>query len=260
MALGPGGAREEDDELRSSDRPPSIHAVCLDIDDTVVDFTASARTALSALVGRDDMWTQWQRITDEHVGRVVAGEMDYQTMRRARTKAFLADMGALLDDDLVATLEDRRLTAMCSDWRPFGDALPCLEWLRAAKLKVAAVTNGSGTHQHTKLADAGLAEYFDEVIIAGELGAAKPDPMIFETACVRLGVRSDQAVHIGDRLEVDAVGARDAGMHGIWLDREGCDDPQVPHGVHSIRSLAELPELLVSEFVTPAVSVPAQRN
>jgi putative hydrolase of the HAD superfamily len=215
--------------------------------------------ALSDLVGRDDMWPAWQRTTDEHVALVVAGEMDYHTMRRERTKAFLADMGALLDDDVIATLEDRRLATMSSDWKPFADALPCLEWLRAAHVKVAAVTNGSGAHQYTKLADVGLEGYFDAVIIAGELGAAKPDPMIFNTACLNLGVRPEQTVHVGDRLEVDAIGARDAGMHGVWLDRAGTDDQAVPYGVHAIRSLAELPELLVSEFVTPRITVPAPR-
>ncbi|MET0134314.1 MAG: HAD family hydrolase [Kibdelosporangium sp.] len=240
--------------------PPVIRAICLDIDDTLIDFTAASRSALFAMIGRDDMWAAWQRITDEHVARVVAGELDAKTMRRERTKAFLTDLGVLLDDETVAVLEDRRHALMGGNWRLFHDAEPCLSWLRAAGLKLAAVTNASGAHQHTKLRTLGIADYFDTVLIAGELGMSKPDPKMFRTACDRLDVPPEQTVHVGDKLDLDAVGARDAGLHGVWLNRAATPAHRAPTGVHLINSLAKLPELLVCEYVTPAVTVPAQRS
>ncbi|SDC62985.1 HAD family hydrolase [Actinokineospora iranica] len=238
-----------------SHEPPAIHAICLDIDDTLIDFTGSARMALSILIGRDDMWPAWQRITDEHSAMVVSGELDYDSMRRARTKAFLADLGALIDDETVAVLEDRRLAQMSQAWRLFPDAVPCLDWLRAAGFKIAAVTNASGPHQRTRLAGLGLSRFFDAVISAGELGAAKPDPTIFHTACAELGVTPHETAHVGDRLDLDAIGARDAGLHGIWLDRaadqhDHDDTPEVP----VVETLADLPELLVSEYRTPGMT------
>jgi putative hydrolase of the HAD superfamily len=246
--------------LGSVANPPEIKAVCLDIDDTLVDFTTAARSALFGLIGRDDMWPAWQQATDEYVARAVAGELDPRTMRMQRTKAFFTDLGVLLDDETVTVLEDRRQAQMHSGWRLFPDAVPCLDWLRAAGLKIAAVTNASGTHQHTKLANMGLTRFFDAVVIAGELGVAKPDSLIFRTACQQLHVEPAQAAHIGDRLDLDAIGARDAGLHGIWLNRQGVPSDRAPAGVHVIADLDELPELLVSEYVTPAVTVPAQRG
>jgi putative hydrolase of the HAD superfamily len=243
------------DELEGAHRPSRIRAVCLDIDDTLIDFTSSARVALFGLIGRDDLWPAWQRMTDEHVAMVVAGDMDYDTMRRARTKAFFADFGALLDDDLVALLEDRRLAQMNSAWRLFDDALPCLDWLRAAGLRLAAVTNASGQHQRGKLVGLGIARFFDTIVIAGELGAAKPDPLIFREACDQLDVPAGEALHVGDRFDVDAIGARDAGLHGVWLNRDGTHRPEA--GVHVIETLSDLPELLVSEYLTPAVCSPS---
>ena len=214
------------------------------------------------MIGRDDLWPTWQRVTDEHVAKVIAGEMDVDTMRRARTKAFFADQGALIDDDLVSALEHRRLEKMNEAWALFDDVLPCLDWLRAAGLKVAAVTNASGDHQRAKLSDLGIARFFDTVVIAGELGSAKPDPLIFQTACTRLHVAAAEALHVGDRLDVDAVGAQHAGLHGVWLDRCGAEAAVEP-GVHVIESLSDLPELLVSEYLTPLTSgrsaVPGQR-
>ncbi len=236
--------------LAAEHEPPRIQAVCLDIDDTLVDFTSSARRALYDLIGRDDMWSCWQRTTDEHVARVVAGELPYDAMHRARTKAFFADLGALLDDDLVATLEERRCTQLRTTWQLFADAIPCLDWLRAAGLKLAAVTNASGPHQRAKLAGLGIARFFDTLVIAGEVGAAKPDAVIFHTACAQLGVAPAQTIHVGDLLDTDAIGARDAGLHGVWLAR-GAPHPSPEPGIQTIETLADLPELLVSEYRTP---------
>ncbi|MBA8926036.1 putative hydrolase of the HAD superfamily [Kutzneria viridogrisea] len=224
-----------------------IRAVCLDIDDTLIDYGGSVRSVLSAMIGRDDAWPAWQRTTDEHVARVISGECDYDTMRRERTRAFFADLGECLDDAEVDRREQYRLDAMEQSWRVFEDTLPCLDWLRATGIKVAAVTNASGPHQRAKIAAVGLSEFFDEVVIAGELGVAKPDPAIFRTACLDLGVDLAETVHVGDRLDLDAIGARDAGMHGVWLNRTGESGP-APSGVSTISSLAELPELIVCEL------------
>lgn len=236
--------------------PPRLQAVCLDIDDTLIDFTTAARKALCGMIGRDDMWPAWQRMTEEHVARVVAGELDSGSMRLARTKAFLADLGAVVDDELAHRLEDRRRAEVDEAWALFDDVVPCLDWLQAAGLKVAAVTNASGPHQRDKLRALGIARFFDTVVIAGELGAAKPDPEIFRAACDRLDVPAQEALHVGDRLDVDAVGARDAGLLGVWLDRCGLEPPADP-GVPVIETLSDLPELIVSEYVTPSTTVPA---
>jgi putative hydrolase of the HAD superfamily len=252
----PAASDRRSPELATEHEPPNIQAVCLDIDDTLVDFTSSARRALYDLIGRDDMWPCWQRTTDEHVARVVSGELPYDAMHRARTKAFFADLGALLDDDLVATLEERRCTQLRTTWQLFADAIPCLDWLRAAGLKIAAVTNASGQHQRAKLAGLGIARFFDTLVIAGETGAAKPDPAIFHTACARLGVSPAETIHVGDLLDTDAIGARDAGLHAVWLAREAAT-PTPEQGVQTIETLADLPELIVSEYRTPDLTATA---
>jgi putative hydrolase of the HAD superfamily len=225
-----------------------IRAVCLDIDDTLVDYVTSSRIALAAVVGNDDAWPLWQRMTEQHVARLISGEFDYETMRRERTRGFFADLGEFLDEAEVIEREQRRMAAMERAWALFDDALPCLEWLRGAGLKLAAVTNASGVHQRVKLAMLGLAEFFDHILIAGELGAAKPDPVIFHTACVALGVAPAEVVHVGDRLDLDAVGARDAGLHGVWLNRSKVRPADLPSNVAVISTLTALPELLVCDL------------
>lgn len=225
-----------------------VRAVCLDVDDTLVDHSASARAALRMLLGHDNAWPLWQQVTDQQVVRVVAGEVDSDTMRWQRTKEFFACLGEWLDDGEAMRREDLRVRAMRDGWSLFEDVLPCLEWLTAVGVKIAVVTNASSPYQRTKLANLGVAGFIDEVVIAGELGAAKPDPVIFHTACARLGCRPAEVAHVGDRLDLDAIGARDAGLAGVWLNRTGPIGGALPADVSMITSLDLLPELLVCDL------------
>lgn len=220
----------------------------LDVDDTLVDHTASSRAALRLLLGHDNAWPLWTQITDENVARVVAGEVDSDNMRWQRTKEFFGCLGELLDDAEAMRREQIRVHAMRRGWRLFADARPCLEWLNATGVRIAVITNASGPHQRKKLADLGVAEFIHEVLIAGELGVAKPDPAIFRTACARLGAEPCEVAHVGDRLDLDAIGARDAGLAGVWLDRQGPAGGALPAGISTITSLGQLPELLVCEL------------
>jgi putative hydrolase of the HAD superfamily len=231
-------------------RTGEIRAISLDVDDTLVDYSTSSRAALASMVGNADAWTLWQRITDDHCSRLLAGELQYETMRNIRTRAFFAALGEDLDQAEATRREMRRQEVLADGWSLFPDVVPCLEWLRATGLPIAAVSNASGRHQRVKIAALGLAEYFDTVLIAGEVGAAKPDRMIFDTACSDLGVPLTETVHVGDRLHADAIGARDAGMRGVWLNRQGPREGAMPAGISTISSLDELPELLVCELST----------
>ena len=232
-----------------------LRAVCLDVDDTLVDFTSASRGSLAAMLGRTDMWVLWEAVTEEFVAKVVTGEVDYPTMHRRRTKAFLAELGIEVNDHDAARFERRRAAAMRSAFRLFDDVLPFLRFSREAGLRIAAVTNASGGHQRAKLDDLGLSGFVDHVAIAGEVGAAKPDPLIFHSACAALDCEPREAIHVGDRLRTDAIGARDAGLRGVWLNRGGLPNP-APQGVDEVQSLAELPELIACELASSTLPAP----
>jgi putative hydrolase of the HAD superfamily len=224
--------------------PLAVAAVCFDVDATLVDYEASTRAGLRELLGTDDAWVDWCALTEQHNARYLAGEVDFDTMRRQRTGDFLASRGEVLCDGEVVLREERRAAAVRRAWRLFDDALPCLRALRALGLRLAAVTNAAGDHQRAKLGALGLESAFDAVLISGELGVAKPQRAIFRRACRALGVRPAQAVHVGDRLDTDAQGAQDAGLHGVWLNRSGSGALPPGTGISVIRRLAELPALV----------------
>lgn len=237
--------------------PPTLRAVCLDIDDTLVDFTTAERRALERLLGRADMWPLWERVTAAHVRMVVRGALGYETMHQRRTAAFLAELGVAAEPAVAAEFERRRRALARAGWKLFPDAGECLAWLAAAGVRIAAVTNASGQHQHDKLGSLGIAGYFDRIVVAGEIGMSKPDPRMFESVCRDLDCVPAEVVHVGDKLATDARGARDAGLSGVWLCRGGEPGGRAPvSDVHVVGGLNELPELLVREFVRVGVPVP----
>ncbi len=238
--------------------PLPVAAVCFDVDATLVDYEASTRAGLRELLGTDEAWADWCVLTDWHYQRYLAGKVDFDTMRQQRTRDFFAYRGEVLCDGEVVRREERRAAAMRRAWRLFDDALPCLRALRALGLRLAAITNAAGDHQRAKLGALGLGSAFDAVLISGELGVAKPHHVIFRRACRALGVLPAQAVHVGDRLDTDAEGARDAGLHGVWLDRSGRGELPKGAGISVIGRLGELPGLLTRLTGRAAGSPPAE--
>jgi putative hydrolase of the HAD superfamily len=99
----------------------------------------------------------------------------------------------------------------------FEDALPVLDELRAARLRIGLVSNG--------IRD--LAEFVahhrldvDAIVDSRTHGRVKPHPTIFQAALDRLEVDAPDAVMVGDSLEEDVEGARALGMRAILIDRE----------------------------------------
>jgi putative hydrolase of the HAD superfamily len=121
-------------------------------------------------------------------------------------------------------------------YRPFPDALPTLRGLHEQSKTLAVVSNWD-LALPALLAELGLAEFFNFILPSAEIGIEKPDGRIFRLALQRLGLRSQEVVHIGDQYEADVVGARAVGITPILLDRKG----HTRHpDVICISSLAEL--------------------
>jgi phosphoglycolate phosphatase len=94
--------------------------------------------------------------------------------------------------------------------------IEALERLRAAKLKLACVTNTAAAFTKPLLEKSGLAALLDAVVSSDEVGRRKPHPAPFLRACELLGVAPAQACVIGDSAN-DAEGARAAGCRVLLV-------------------------------------------
>jgi FMN phosphatase YigB (HAD superfamily) len=89
-----------------------------------------------------------------------------------------------------------------------------------------------------------LADHFDAVVVSGEVGTGKPDPVVFAHAVEALGVEPGDAVMVGDNLLKDVDGAIAAGLGAIWVNRDARPRPGGRSSVLEVRDLGELPALL----------------
>ena len=120
----------------------------------------------------------------------------------------------------------------------FPDALPALEKL-AELFPIASVSNGNAD-----LSRIGIRHHFTVTIAARDHGVAKPHRDLFLTACQALGCEPSDVLHIGDHPEYDVLGAANAGMQTIWLNRRGDSWPHERKADAEASDLNEVLELL----------------
>lgn len=124
----------------------------------------------------------------------------------------------------------------------FPNTIETLEELKKEGYTMHIITNGFVEVQHIKLENCGLKPYFTHILCSEEVGANKPSPIIFNKAMEMAGTTPTNSIMIGDDLEVDVIGATNAGMHAIHFDPEGRMKDRAD-GTR-IRNLNELPALI----------------
>jgi putative hydrolase of the HAD superfamily len=122
----------------------------------------------------------------------------------------------------------------------FDDVRPALQML-SERFPLVSLSNGNAD-----LARVGLAPFFRAAVTAREFGVGKPDPRIFHAAAGAVDLVPQQVLHVGDDATLDVVGALNAGMQAVWVNREDhtWPHPQRPHA--TVASLTQLCELLAA--------------
>jgi HAD superfamily hydrolase (TIGR01549 family) len=119
----------------------------------------------------------------------------------------------------------------------YPDSLPAVQALAADGRTVGVISN-MGTELHQMIEELGLAAHVSVTVSSGEVGVSKPHPAVFQAALDRAGVAADEALHVGDGYESDAMGARNAGIHPLLLIREA--GIHAPADCPTVRSLTEV--------------------
>lgn len=220
--------------------------ILFDIDDTLLDDAQATRLATDALHSQlksewslEEFRERWLASIERHFARFLAGEISFEEQRRTRIRDVVPTAVADSEADDVFAIY---LAQYERHWRLFADVLPCLEAVREHQLGV--VSNGNSYQQRQKLQRLGIHDRFTCVVLSEEVGYAKPDARIFLRACEQAGVDPRQSVHVGDRMDVDAFGASQAGLRAVWLNRMAAKAPALDHDFTIIGTLAELPALV----------------
>lgn len=112
----------------------------------------------------------------------------------------------------------------------------------AAKYQLHIITNGFETTQRQKLHLCGLYDHFTHLITSEKSNSIKPNREIFDYARQLAGAGEGECLMIGDALEIDVLGAMNAGWDAVYYNPSGT--PHTERPTHEINSLASLMQLL----------------
>lgn len=114
-------------------------------------------------------------------------------------------------------LYDRFATA--EPWFVYPDIPSTLERYQSMGIELGVLSNFD-SRLRSVLQELELADFFSSVTISTEVGAAKPDSLIFAAALAKHKCIPQEAWHVGDSRRDDYEGANAAGLRGIWLQRD----------------------------------------
>ena len=142
------------------------------------------------------------------------------------------------DKELAAHLNAIYRKHRFEDIELYPDVIPTFDAL-APHFKLGLLSNGNTYPERC-----GLEGYFTFVVFSQDVQVEKPDPRIFEITAQRAGCEFTQLLHVGDSLETDIAGARNAGVSSVWLNREGVLNDTETRPDYEVASLTEIPEII----------------
>ena len=226
-----------------------------DLDHTIWDFEANSRQTLEELyltlqleskgindfdlfhknylVHNDKLWERYRK------GFIKVDELRWKRMWLTLLDFKIADeplsheMGVIF----LELLPTRKLL--------FPYTIEILDYLVEKKYHLHLITNGFEKTQHSKLKHSGLDKYFKEVITSEGSNSLKPHKEIFHYAFQKTGAKPEESIMIGDTIEVDILGAVNAGIdqvHVNHLTREPVlvNDQLPTYTVYSLKELEEI--------------------
>ena len=98
------------------------------------------------------------------------------------------------------------------------DAGAAFERLERESVLIGVLTNGGEKQTRKLLDDAGLVDRVAEIVSVDEVGLYKPHPAVYRHAAERLGVEAKGVTLIAAHAW-DVLGAKQAGLDAVWVDR-----------------------------------------
>ncbi len=120
-----------------------------------------------------------------------------------------------------------------ASWKCFDDTTETLSSLQRLGYRLALASNFDG-RLHAVCAGIPALQPIAARVISSEVGHRKPSRLFFDALLKATGCRPDELLMVGDDYENDLVGAREAGIPAVLIDRRGAD-PRA--GITSLRQL-----------------------
>jgi putative hydrolase of the HAD superfamily len=222
-----------------------------DLDHTLWDFEANSRQTLEELYidlalserGVNDfgLFHQNYLIHNEKLwDRYRNGYIKVDELRWKRMWLTLLDF-KIADETLARNMGVTFLEKLPTRKILFPDTIHILDYLANKGYELHLITNGFEITQHSKLKNAAIDHYFKEVITSEKSNSLKPHKEIFDYAMAKTGASYSNSIMIGDSVEVDIMGAHNAGMDQVFVNHVGIITEFKP--TYTVNNLKQLEEI-----------------
>jgi putative hydrolase of the HAD superfamily len=214
-----------------------LQLVLFDLDDTLFDHQHSRRCGLLALqhaypplacLPIADLVAEHERQLTASYDQVLDGTVSLAVNRLERFRRLFVNCGVAMPVAEVERAMQRYRRAYEAHRRAVPGVVALLAHLHP-RLRIGVVTNGLVAAQQEKLVACQLTGLIDFLLTSEEAQVKKPDPRLFLLALEKAQTRREAAVVVGDSWAFDVLGAQQAGIRSIWLNRgqEPCPDPRL---------------------------------
>ena len=199
-----------------------------DLDHTLWDFEANSRQTLVELYHSMNLAAKGVNDFDLfHTNYLIHNEKLWDRYRNGFIKVdelrWKRMWLTLLDFKIADEPFAREMGVLFLDLLPtrkilFPYTFEILDYLAEKKYQLHLITNGFEKTQHSKLKYSGLDKYFIEVITSEGSNSLKPHKEIFDYAFKKAGANPEESIMIGDTIEVDILGAVNAGIDQVHVN------------------------------------------
>ncbi|MBQ8529299.1 MAG: YjjG family noncanonical pyrimidine nucleotidase [Clostridia bacterium] len=224
-----------------------IRHLFLDLDDTVLDFHSAERAAISesfrevGVEPTERILTRYSEINRLCWKRLERGELTRSEVLLERFRLLYRELALEASPERTQEIYEYRLSLE----HPFMEGgLELLEKL-LGRYKLYIASNGTARVQDRRIADTGIAHFFDGIFISERVGFDKPKKEFFDFCLKSIGnPERDECMIIGDSLTSDIQGGKNAGILTCHFNPRAYPAESGIKPDYEIRTLGELPRLL----------------
>ena len=221
--------------------------IFLDLDDTILNFTAGEANALSQALSEAGIIPTQAVLDRYHVINQACWEL-LEEGRLTRDEVLVQRFEQLFREmNIHYSGHDlcRRYEYLLSKQHAFMPGAEQLLCKLSSKYRLYLASNGAAAVQNPRLDDAGIRKYFQGVFISEEIGADKPSKAFFDACFAAIpDFCIEDAVMVGDSLTSDIRGGHNAGLRTIWFNCHGKEPRADIRPDYVIQNLSELIPLL----------------